>query len=213
MPGRDDADALSPRAAAPPSIASALNAATHDDASGNGYYVYIQPVYGTSWSVYVYKVTDDGATLTQMGGAMGCRAAPARHDVEVEGIRDPGRQGPEQRLRRLEVRSVQLLEIRENDTGAHLACLLDAAGQQVFPDWFALSERPHLHKALASAPRSTRPMRCIEAQRGSVARRRAGSATASINAMVNAGLSIPRGSAATERARAWSPAYIRLYAN
>jgi PmbA protein len=30
--------------------------------------------------------------------------------------------------------------------------LLDAAGQQVFPDWFAISERPHLHKALASAP-------------------------------------------------------------
>lgn len=30
--------------------------------------------------------------------------------------------------------------------------LLDAAGQQVFPDWFCLSERPHLPKALASAP-------------------------------------------------------------
>jgi PmbA protein len=30
--------------------------------------------------------------------------------------------------------------------------LLDAAGQQVFPEWFALSERPHLMKALASAP-------------------------------------------------------------
>ncbi len=30
--------------------------------------------------------------------------------------------------------------------------LLDAAGQQVFPDWFALSERPHIPKALASAP-------------------------------------------------------------
>ena len=30
--------------------------------------------------------------------------------------------------------------------------LLDAAGQRVFPDWFALSERPHLQKALASAP-------------------------------------------------------------
>jgi PmbA protein len=30
--------------------------------------------------------------------------------------------------------------------------LLEAAGQQVFPDWFALSERPHLAKALASAP-------------------------------------------------------------
>jgi len=30
--------------------------------------------------------------------------------------------------------------------------LLDAAGQQVFPDWFSLSERPHLPRALASAP-------------------------------------------------------------
>jgi PmbA protein len=30
--------------------------------------------------------------------------------------------------------------------------LLEAAGQRVFPDWFALSERPHLRKALASAP-------------------------------------------------------------
>jgi PmbA protein len=30
--------------------------------------------------------------------------------------------------------------------------LLDAAGEQVFPDWFALAERPHLKKALASAP-------------------------------------------------------------
>ena len=30
--------------------------------------------------------------------------------------------------------------------------LLDAAGQQVFPDWFAISERPHLLRALASAP-------------------------------------------------------------
>jgi PmbA protein len=30
--------------------------------------------------------------------------------------------------------------------------LLEAAGQQVFPDWFALSERPHLPRALASAP-------------------------------------------------------------
>jgi PmbA protein len=30
--------------------------------------------------------------------------------------------------------------------------LLDAAGQKVFPDWFNLSERPHLPRALASAP-------------------------------------------------------------
>ncbi len=30
--------------------------------------------------------------------------------------------------------------------------LLDAAGQQVFPEWMTVSERPHLAKALASAP-------------------------------------------------------------
>jgi len=30
--------------------------------------------------------------------------------------------------------------------------LLDSAGKQVFPDWFAISERPHLKRALASAP-------------------------------------------------------------
>jgi PmbA protein len=30
--------------------------------------------------------------------------------------------------------------------------LLDAAGQQVFPEWFELCERPHLPKALGSAP-------------------------------------------------------------
>jgi len=30
--------------------------------------------------------------------------------------------------------------------------LLDAAGQSVFPEWFSISERPHLPRALASAP-------------------------------------------------------------
>jgi PmbA protein len=30
--------------------------------------------------------------------------------------------------------------------------LLDAAGSQVFPSWFSCTERPHLRKALASAP-------------------------------------------------------------
>ena len=30
--------------------------------------------------------------------------------------------------------------------------LLDAAGEQVFPDWMTVSERPHLRKALGSAP-------------------------------------------------------------
>jgi PmbA protein len=30
--------------------------------------------------------------------------------------------------------------------------LLDAAGQRVFPEWLCISERPHIPKALASAP-------------------------------------------------------------
>lgn len=30
--------------------------------------------------------------------------------------------------------------------------LLDAAGKQVFPEWFEVSERPHIRKALGSAP-------------------------------------------------------------
>jgi PmbA protein len=30
--------------------------------------------------------------------------------------------------------------------------LLDAAGQQVFPEWLQISERPHIRKALGSAP-------------------------------------------------------------
>jgi PmbA protein len=30
--------------------------------------------------------------------------------------------------------------------------LLDAAGQKIFPDWFTCSERPHIRKALGSAP-------------------------------------------------------------
>jgi predicted Zn-dependent protease len=30
--------------------------------------------------------------------------------------------------------------------------LLNAAGERVFPEWFAISERPHLHRALGSAP-------------------------------------------------------------
>lgn len=30
--------------------------------------------------------------------------------------------------------------------------LLDAAGQQVFPDWMKIAERPHIRKALGSAP-------------------------------------------------------------
>jgi PmbA protein len=45
-----------------------------------------------------------------------------------------------------------LAAIRGGSQYRRASFLLDAAGQQVFPDWFSLSERPHLPKALASAP-------------------------------------------------------------
>ena len=38
---------------------------------------------------------------------------------------------------------------------ARASFLLDAAGQQVFPEWFALSERPHLPQGARAARRST----------------------------------------------------------
>jgi NAD(P)-dependent dehydrogenase (short-subunit alcohol dehydrogenase family) len=41
---------------------------------------------------------------------------------------------------------------RDTDGAAQCIAGIEAAGQRVFPDWFALSERPHLLKALASAP-------------------------------------------------------------
>ena len=39
--------------------------------------------------------------------------------------------------------------------------LLNAAGQRVFPEWFAISERPHLPKALGSAPFDHEGVRAI----------------------------------------------------
>ena len=45
-----------------------------------------------------------------------------------------------------------LSAIRGGSQYRRASFLLDAAGTQVFPDWFAMSERPHLPRALASAP-------------------------------------------------------------
>jgi PmbA protein len=46
-----------------------------------------------------------------------------------------------------------LLEaIRGGSQYRRASFLLDAAGQQIFPDWMTISERPHLRKALGSAP-------------------------------------------------------------
>ncbi len=42
--------------------------------------------------------------------------------------------------------------IRGGSQYRRVSFLLDAAGSQVFPEWFQLSERPHLPRALASAP-------------------------------------------------------------
>ena len=42
--------------------------------------------------------------------------------------------------------------IRGSSQYRRASFLLGAAGQQIFPKWFQIAERPHLHKALGSAP-------------------------------------------------------------
>jgi PmbA protein len=91
---------------------------------------------------------------------------------ELESAESVGRRAGERTVRRLNARKLHtqkapVLYVPETARGlvSHFigairggsqyrraSFLLDAAGQQVFPDWFALSERPHLARALASAP-------------------------------------------------------------
>ena len=91
---------------------------------------------------------------------------------ELESAESVGRRAGERTVRRLNARKLHtqkapVLYVPETARGlvSHFigairggsqyrraSFLLDAAGQQVFPDWFALSERPHLTRALASAP-------------------------------------------------------------
>jgi PmbA protein len=96
----------------------------------------------------------------------------ARDWRELEDVRSIGRRSGERAVRRLGARKLSTIKvpvlfspdvarglighyvgaIRGGSQYRRASFLLESAGQQVFPDWFALSERPHLPKALASAP-------------------------------------------------------------
>lgn len=91
---------------------------------------------------------------------------------ELEGAEHIGRTAAQRALRRLNARKPQtttapvlyvpelarglighfLGAIRGGSQYRRASFLLDAAGQQIFPAWFSVSERPHIPKALGSAP-------------------------------------------------------------
>jgi PmbA protein len=96
----------------------------------------------------------------------------ARDWRELEDAISVGRHSGERAVRRLGARKLATMKapvlyspdvarglishfigaIRGGSQYRRASLLLDAAGEQVFPEWFALSERPHMRKALASAP-------------------------------------------------------------
>ena len=96
----------------------------------------------------------------------------ARDWRELEAAESVGRRSGERAVRRLGARKLATMKvpvlyspdvarglighflgaIRGGSQYRRSSFLLEAAGSQVFPEWFALSERPHLPKALASAP-------------------------------------------------------------
>jgi PmbA protein len=96
----------------------------------------------------------------------------ARDWRDLEDVESVGRRSGERAVRRLGARKLQTTKvpvlyspevargllshflgaIRGGSQYRRASFLLDAAGQQVFPEWFTLSERPHMRKALASAP-------------------------------------------------------------
>ena len=96
----------------------------------------------------------------------------ARDWRELEDVEQVGRRSGERTLRRLGARKLATARlpvlfspevarglighfvgaIRGGSQYRRASFLLDAAGERVFPDWFAISERPHLPRALASAP-------------------------------------------------------------
>jgi len=91
---------------------------------------------------------------------------------DLEDAQSVGRRSGERAVRRLGARKLPTMKapvlyipevarglishflgaIRGGSQYRRASFLLDAAGQRVFPEWFTLSERPHLRKALASAP-------------------------------------------------------------
>lgn len=91
---------------------------------------------------------------------------------ELEDAESIGKQAAQRALRRLNARKLATMEapvlfvpelarglfghflgaIRGGSQYRRASFLLDAAGQQIFPDWMRISERPHIRKALGSAP-------------------------------------------------------------
>ncbi len=96
----------------------------------------------------------------------------ARDWRELEDVASVGRRSGERAVRRLGARKLATMKvpvlfspevarslighftgaIRGGSQYRRASFLLDAASRQVFPDWFSICERPHLPKALASAP-------------------------------------------------------------
>jgi PmbA protein len=96
----------------------------------------------------------------------------ARDWRELEPAAAVGRQSGERAVRRLGARQLGTMRVpvlfapevarglvghfvgavRGGSQYRRASFLLGAAGEQVFPEWFCISERPHLPKALASAP-------------------------------------------------------------
>jgi PmbA protein len=96
----------------------------------------------------------------------------ARDWRELEDVAQVGRRSGERTVRRLGARKLATARlpvlfspevarglighfvgaIRGGSQYRRASFLLDAAGERIFPDWFAISERPHLPRALASAP-------------------------------------------------------------
>jgi len=96
----------------------------------------------------------------------------SRHPGDLEGPEKVGEEAARRALQRLNARTLStrkvpvlypaelakglfghlIAAVRGTAQYRRASFLLDAAGQQVFPDWFALHEHPHLPKALGSAP-------------------------------------------------------------
>lgn len=96
----------------------------------------------------------------------------ARDWRDLEPAESVGRRSGERAVRRLGARKLSTMKVpvlfgpdvarglighfvgavRGGSQYRRASFLLDAAGTQVFPDWFSIAERPHLPKALASAP-------------------------------------------------------------
>lgn len=95
-----------------------------------------------------------------------------RDSNEMEGGESIGKQAAQRALRRLHARKLAtvsapvlfvpelarglighfLSAVRGGSQYRHASFLLGAAGQQVFPAWLSISERPHIRKGLGSAP-------------------------------------------------------------